>query len=368
MSGAGVGAAGAAGEERWMERFVFVAAVTFAIIFGVVVWLSRGGMPFSITIGDGGPPAALVAVAPGQFEAQNFAGTDLRLHHTAARVVITPEDREDFLIEINNPGYVPMPEVTLEGGLVVIDGRLGGRIDQCRPGGGVQASGYGVFPLDHLPQITIRAPRTVRLETTGAGVTEIGPTQNLTASHTGCGEVRYADVTERAELRLFGSGSLRGGAASALRIELGGSGEVESGAIGGDVAIKLMSSGEVRVASVNGALDIENMGSGEVRVDGGAISRGRIQMAGSGEVAVAAPIQELDASMLGSGDMRVVGDVGAMRARVAGSGDIQVEGEAGSLEAETLGSGDIQVTAVRGELTRRRAGSGDVIVGGSTIR
>ena len=93
-----------------MERFVFVAAIALAIIFGIGAVV--GGPHFSFhgdwDDEDGiGGTAEIVAVSPGRMEAQTFAGTTLRLRHMAAIVTITPEDRTDFAVEIDNSAGTP---------------------------------------------------------------------------------------------------------------------------------------------------------------------------------------------------------------------------------------------------------------------
>ena len=99
-----------------MERFVFVAAVTIAIIWGVVAMASGGRFfHWDLDIDDADARLApLVEVAPGSMAAQTYVGDELDLEDLAANVVITTEDRADYVIEIANPaGRAPMPEVTV---------------------------------------------------------------------------------------------------------------------------------------------------------------------------------------------------------------------------------------------------------------
>src|SRR5262245_33372682 len=123
-----------------MERFVFVAAVTIAIIFGVFAAFGGshwGGSAWHFDVDadehERGS-ASIVQLAAGRMEPTTFAGERLRIRHTAANITIIPEDRTDFSVEIDNPGQAPMPTVEVSDNRVVIDGQLRGRIRNCDDG------------------------------------------------------------------------------------------------------------------------------------------------------------------------------------------------------------------------------------------
>lgn len=332
-----------------MERFVFVAAVTFAAIFGLAAAFGGGHLNvghgnFNIEFdGDGMGMAPVVETAPGRMEAQAFQGDELRVKHAAARITISPEDRQDFLIEIDNPGRAPMPEVTARGGVVAIDGRLRGRIGNCREDG-VGLSGYGFVTEEEMPRISIRAPRRLTVAVSGASRTEIGATEALEADLSGCGETAVAEVAETLAIELSGSGDVRTGAAHALSAEVAGSGDILTGAVAAGANIAIAGSGAVTIASLTGPLAAEIAGSGSVAVNGGTISTAKIELAGSGDVGIAA-------------------SVGRLEAEIAGSGDIDVDGEVGDIDAEIVGSGGVRARAVTGAIRKQVFGSGEVIVG-----
>lgn len=325
-----------------MERFVFVAAVTIAIIFGIGAVF--GGPNFHFSFDDDGPGAApLVEVAPGRMEAQAFVGDTLRVKGAAANVVIVPEDRTDFLIEIDNTaGRAPMPLVTAEDGRVIIDGQVRGRISSCRTDS-VDLRGYGEIPFSELPRITVRAPRTLQLDRAGAGTTEIGATEALKVDFSGCGGATIGDVAGDLSIDLSGSGEIRAGAARSLDVDLAGSGDVIVGAVAQGADIDLAGSGAVTLASLTGELSSDGAGSGDVTIQAGAITTATVDLAGSGNVSITASIANLDVDIVGSGDVDVAGQVGDIEAEIAGSGSVNAASVTGSVRKEVWGSGDVNV-------------------------
>jgi hypothetical protein len=325
-----------------MERFVFVAAVTFAIIFGVVAWLGNGHFNIDID-GDGFGVAPVVETAAGRMEAEAFAGDNLRVRYAAARITITPEDRQDFLIEIDNPGRAPMPLVSVDEGRVTVDGQLRGRVGNCREGGGAELRGYGELAVEDLPQINIRAPRTLNVSLGSGSTTGIGPSQELNLDISGCGTATIGDVAGEFEVDVAGSGDVRAGAAQSFRADIAGSGDVVVGAVANGADIDIAGSGTVTIASLTGSLSADSAGSGSVTVQGGAITVANIDLAGSGGVEIAATVQTLKVAIVGSGDVDVEGQVGDIEADIAGSGGVSASAVTGNVRKEVLGSGDVRV-------------------------
>lgn len=333
-----------------MERFVFVAAITFAVLFALVAVVGHGHMNighgnFNIEFDGEGGTADLVAAAPGRMEAQVFAGEELVIKHTAAHITISPEDRADFAVEIENPGRAPMPLVSVQGNEVRIDGQLRGRIEDCREGGGANLEGYGDLALTDLPQITIRAPRSLHLSVGSGSTTEIGPSEALSVSFMGCGTVNAGDVAGESEVELAGSGVVNTGASRSLSVDLAGSGDVVAGAVAESASIDMAGSGSVTIASLTGDLETDGLGSGDVIVQGGAVTNANVDLAGSGNVQIAAPVQSLKVSIVGSGDVSVAGTVG-------------------DIDADIAGSGNVSARAVTGRVTRDIRGPGEVTIGG----
>jgi hypothetical protein len=323
-----------------MERFVFFAAIAFAVIFAVGTLVD--GPDFSIDIDHDGGEAAVVDVATGRLEPQAFAGSALRLRHLAATVSVIPEDRTDFLIEIDNPGGAPMPQVSTEGGQVSIDGQLRGRISDCS-NGGARLRGYGALSAEQLPRITIRSPMTLVVSRSGAGTTNIGPAQTVDLDLGGCSAVVVGDVTETLNVEIAGSGDVQAGGAGRLEASVAGSGDVVTGAIANGADIEVAGSGTVTIASLTGELSADAAGSGTITIEGGQIADAKIDVAGSGDVDISAPIQSLQTDIIGSGDVTVNGVVGDLQVDIAGSGRVSVERVTGAVERNVWGSGDVHI-------------------------
>lgn len=327
-----------------MERFVFIAAVTIAILFGIGAVFSGPHWNFGVHIDDEGRGSApVVATTAGRMEAQAYAGNELRLKHLAAIVTITPEDRADYLIEIDSPGGTPMPTVSSDDGSVTVDGQLRGRISSCRDDGSADLRGYAPITVANLPRITIRAPRALSVTRNGAGATEIGASESLTLDLSGCGRVTAADTAGQLTLDVAGSGDVNAGAARSLNADVAGSAAVVIGAVAEGADIDLAGSGSVEIASLNGELTADSAGSGTVQVRAGAITSANIDMAGSGDVDIGASVQTLRVSMVGSGDVDVTNTVGDIEAEIAGSGSITARAVTGNVRKEVFGPGDVHV-------------------------
>lgn len=328
-----------------MERFVFIAAVTIAIIFGIgaVFGGPNHGWHWELDDDDDhGGSEAVMQVAAGRMEAQTFQGTDLKIRHSAAMITITPEDRNDISVEIDNPGTVPMPSVSTDDGAVVIEGHLRGRISSCRDEG-VNVRGYGSLSREQMPRITVHVPRNLELAVSGANQTSIGATQTLNADLSGCGDTTIADVAGALSIDASGSGDVTAGAAQSLEVDLAGSGEVSVGAVANGADLDIAGSGEVTIASLGGDLDADAAGSGTVRVNGGSIGTATIELAGSGDVDITAPIHSLEVDIVGSGDVKVNATVGDLDAEIAGSGGVDVDSVTGNSRRQVFGSGEVRV-------------------------
>ena len=325
-----------------MERFVFVVAVTIAVLFGIVAAFGGPHFNFDMDI-EGGGTAPIVETTAGRLDAQPHQGRELDLKHLVAIVTITPEDRTDYLIEIDSPGGTPMPTVSSDEGRVVIDGRLRGRVSRCHEDGSADLRGYDDITVANLPRITIRAPRTLNISRSGAGRTEIGPSEALTLELSGCGAVTAGDVTNDLVLDVAGSGDINAGAARHLNADVAGSADVVVGAVAEGAEVDIAGSGSVTIASLNGDLSADGAGSGNVNVSGGAITMANVDLAGSGGVDIAASVQTLNVSIVGSGDVDVTNTVGDIDADIAGSGGVSARAVTGAVRKEVWGSGDVNV-------------------------
>ena len=327
-----------------MERFVFIAAVTIAILFGIGAVF--GGLKFNwgdVDFDGGAGTAPVVETGAGRLEAQTYQGENLSLKHLVAIVTITPEDRADYLVEIDSPGGTPMPTVSAADGRVTVDGQLRGRISRCNEDGGADLRGYDDITAANLPRINIRAPRSLSVSRSGAGRTEIGPSEALTLELSGCSTVTAADTAGELMLDVAGSGDVQAGAAKHLNADVAGSADIVAGPVSEGADVDIAGSGSVTMASLNGALNADGAGSGNVSIQGGAITVANIDLAGSGGVAIAARVQTLQVSIVGSGDVDVANTVGDIEAEIAGSGGVSARAVTGNVRKEVWGSGDVQV-------------------------
>jgi hypothetical protein len=268
--------------------------------------------------------AAFALAGAGRTSAAN-----VEIDHAVARVTIIPEARGDTAVTIvRTNSHYPI-HVSHDGGGVRIEGDLHWNSANCHNSDNrvwVSVWGRPDAHYEDMPQIVIRAPRSVSVHASGAVFGIVGPGQTLELGNTGCGDWKVADQAGDLTVKIAGSGDVRGGSAAAVRVRTAGS---------GDVALKSARSG----------LDAEVVGSGDITLG-----------------MVAGPLQ---ARILGSGDVVVhSGSVDAMTASVAGSGDIHFGGAARSLEAQIAGSGDITAARVIGPVVKHVAGSGDVRIGG----
>lgn len=327
-----------------MERFVFVAAITIAIIFGVVTMFGGSrNFHFNMDVDDRGT-SPIVDVGPGTMEEQTFSGSDLRVRGAAANITIIPEDRGDFLISIDNSaGLAPMPTVSAEGNQVLIDGQLRGRVASCQDDGGAELRGYGTLTAEQLPRIVIRAPRDLVIDRDGAGRTEIGPTNSLDIDFSGCGASTLGDVAGDLDIDFAGSGQITGGSARTLSADIAGSGALTLTTVTEGANLDIAGSGNVRMASLTGDFTTDAAGSANVAIEGGSIGQANIDMAGSGDIRIAAPVRNLVVSMVGAGDIDVAGDVGDLEADIAGAGTVSADRVTGNLRREIFGPGEVTI-------------------------
>lgn len=325
-----------------MERFVFVAAIVVAVGFGLFAIVGKGDH-FSIDIDGEGGTAAITEIAAGTTQPEVYQGTELRLKHLAAVVTITPEDRADFLIEINSPGGTPMPTVSAEEGRVIVDGQLRGRISGCAEDGGASLRGYENVSLAQLPRITIRAPRNLVVERSGAGTTEIGATESLRFEIAGCGDATVGDVAGEFQLDAAGAGNVAAGAARRVEADIAGAGDISVGAVAEGADVDLAGAGTFTMASLTGEFTLSSAGAGDVVISAGALTRANLDLAGAGNVRIAAPVQVLEVQIVGVSDVDVTGAVGDLDAEIAGPGNVTVGSLTGTLRQDIAGPGSVNV-------------------------
>src|SRR5579859_2391692 len=99
------------------------------------------------------------------------AGPSVELRDAVARVTVIPEDRADVKVEMLTTNAALPLEVRTEGMTTVISGNLAHRISDCHSRGDRPTAwvrGVGEVSYDNMPQVVIRTPKAVVLETGGA--------------------------------------------------------------------------------------------------------------------------------------------------------------------------------------------------------
>lgn len=260
-----------------------------------------------------------------------FAGgahaASVEIKDAVARVVVIPEDRADIKVEFltTNPN-LPMTVRAL-GDRVIVDGGLRHRIRDCTSQGArihVQVAGVGSIAIEDIPQVVIRTPKDVNIETGGAVFGAIGKSDNLNLANAGCGDWTVANVAGKGRVSQAGSGDTATGSMGEAIFKIAGSGDIHAGAIEGPMTVDVAGSGDVSAASLNGSLDVKIAGSGDLRIAGGRA-------------------KDVDVSIAGSGDVSLDCVADSLRARVAGSGDVRVRQVTGSVSKSIMGSGGVTI-------------------------
>lgn len=261
-----------------------------------------------------------------RFSFDDVSDAPINVRQTAAQVVVIPEDRTDFAVEIT-PGKdgVPVPTVEQTGTRVVVKGDLRG--DARCTGQGVDIAGIGNVARQELPLITIRAPRGVDIGASGA---------------------------------LFGTI----GASSEVDLEARGCGSWQIAAVGGDVKADLAGSTQLEVAAMTGRLDVDLAGAGGLSVLGGEITDTQADVAGSGTLRLERVNGPVALSLAGSGLVEIAEGVApTFEASIAGSGAVRFGGRADSADLSVAGSGSVNLAEAGPNVSQSIMGSGRVEIG-----
>jgi hypothetical protein len=244
-----------------------------------------------------------------------------------ARVVVIPEARSDIKVEfLSSNARLPLKVRSL-GDRVIVDGDLDRRIRSCHSNGNnirVRVSGVGEVSYEDMPQIVIRTPKDVNLETGGAVFGSVGKSASLDLANAGCGDWTVANVAGRMKINQAGSGNTVTGSSGEAVLRVAGSGDVRTGEVTGPMTVDVAGSGNINAVSVSGALNVKVAGSGDVRIAGGHAT-------------------EMSVSIAGSGDVRLDGVADSLHARIAGSGDVHVKQVNGPVSKAVVGSGGVSI-------------------------
>lgn len=265
---------------------------------------------------------AMVAAAP------SFAAPakEVELENIAARVVVTPEARQDVELKVAYAAGNKLPKIMvhMEGAKLVADGKLKMRGLQCQGADAVKINGVGVVTKAELPIVYIKVPMNAEVAVGGATFGQMSATSELEFSQGGCGNWSVGDVAGRAEINIGGSGDVTGGNTRDLTVNIGGSGNFKARSVAA-LEANIGGNGDIELAKINGPAEVNIGGSGNVAVTEGFMPK--------------------------------------LEVNIAGSGDVRFGGEAKDVEVNIVGSGDVRVKKVSGNISRSIMGSGNVIVG-----
>lgn len=194
---------------------------------------------------------------------------------------------------------------------------------------------------------------------------DIGDMADADISVYGSEDISLGAVRDHLKAKLGGSGNFTAASAGSAYLALGGSGDMEIGAIAGDADLKISGSGDIAAADIRGAMSARVSGSGDIKT-GDVGKGGAFKISGSGDIDTQSVNGSVTAQISGSGDISI-GDGRAenLEVRIQGSGDFEFDGVSTNLDASVHGSGSVNVAKNTGSL--RTSGRGEFRIGGITI-
>lgn len=255
------------------------------------------------------------------------AAASVQIRGAAVRVVVIPEARRTIGVEILHAARSLPLKVRRLGDRVTILGNVARRVHGCGLTGGrqtVHIGGHGDTPIEALPQIVLRTPMDVRISAGDAAFGSIGRSVALDLTNQGCGTWTVADVAGRMRVDQAGAGVTRTGTAQTADLSVAGSGTLKTQAIAGGVTAVSSGAGDIVVARIDGAVDVRVAGAGTIRIAGGRAPMFKASIAGSGDVAFAGDVRDLDAMIAGPGQVKVGRVTGVVTKRVFGTGRVTV--------------------------------------------
>jgi hypothetical protein len=255
------------------------------------------------------------------------AAPSIEISQAAARVTVIPEARGDIAVFVVRPNPRLPLAVSRAGDHWIVRGNVGHMVNCGGWGGRPSVSVWlrGRFSYEDLPQVVVRTPLDARVSAGEAVFGAVGRSRSVDLDSHGCGDWTVGDVAGPMRLNVAGSGDVRTGALGSAQMHASGSGNIATQAIRGGLQASVSGSSDINAAAVYGPLDVHVGGSGDVRIPAGRVT--------------------------------------TMNVAIAGSGDVRFGGVAGALNADVAGSGDVSVGAVTGPVIRHVAGSGDLRIG-----
>ena len=319
-------------------------------------------------------------------------GPQVEFKDMVARVVVTPEERNDVDIRVRY-GKVKVPTlmVSKRGQTTVLNGHLSKsrgmnfnlRInldDSANPmRGSVFISGIGQVDVNELPLVFVRVPQNAVVKDSAYIFGQVGPAKSLDFILNGSGNWKIAPVSGPLNIIDAGSGNIRVTQAGDAIIDNLGSGTI---AVDTVRSLKLTVSGSGNVSAQNAAnVDIKNQGSGDVSLgtvrslNAGLNGSGDLSVQhiggnfslvnnGASDVNIGRLLGAASLNMSGSGDVNIEdGQASNFVIRGSGSGDVSFGGVAGSVNIDNNGSGDVSIVKATGPVQSRMIGSGEMHIG-----
>lgn len=222
----------------------------------------------------------------------------------------------------------------------------------------------GYKNLNEYPKVKITAPDNTHVIIDDSVIFgDIGTIGSADMKIRSCGDLELADVTDKLNLRISGSGDVSMENSGPATISVSGSGDFEGNNFA-SLDLSVSGSGDVEIEDVAGFADISTSGSGDAeigRVEGGLEYRG----SGSSNLDVEFVKGDLSLRTSGSGDISIDdGDVKNLDITASGSSNIEYDGSAVDVDANARGSSDVYINRPSGSLQTSDSGSGDVHVDG----
>lgn len=256
----------------------------------------------------------------------------LELRNLAAEVTVIPENRGDIAVTVvRTDPHRPLYVRAGPGGSTLVEGDRRGRgwppflgwINSC-PGSTVRVFGAPRVPSEHLPQLVVRTPRSLTIQSSGAVSGVVGRSDALDLTIVGCDRWTVANVKDDLRLRTEGSGKVQAGGAGQADAEIVGSGSISLGAVANGLSARINGSGDITATAASGPVAAKIGGSGHILIDGGHASDLRTEIGGSGEIRYGGRADGLDADIGGSGTIVIAGVDGPVRQSIGGSGKVKI--------------------------------------------
>ncbi len=257
-----------------------------------------------------------------------YAGPSVEIRDAVARVTVIPEDRGDIKVEMLTTNRALPLEVRNEGSTVTINGNLAHRITDCHTKGDHPSAwvrGVGEISYDNMPQVVIRMPKAVVLETGGAVYGTVGRgAASLDLQNSGCSGWTVADVAGAVSLRESGAGSTKMGSAARLEVRLSGAGSLHATTVRQGLDATLSGAGSVNIDDLSGPVQAHVSGVGHIKAEQGHATTLRASVSGVGGIEFGGDAQSLDASISGFGGIKVKSVTGQVTKSISGGGHVSI--------------------------------------------